>query len=91
MYRFISGSKTEFNEKKTYSVFVVLPLNKYVLTTYYMPDTELHTGDIMVSKIGTIPSLIQINRQKTIVVYSKYNERNVKCLNMRLTEVTSFT
>lgn len=42
-----------------------------------MLDTELDTGDLMVNKIGTISSLIQINRQKIIVVYSKCYERNV--------------
>lgn len=42
-----------------------------------MLDTEIDNGDLMMNKIGTISSLIQINRQKIIVVYSKCYERNV--------------
>lgn len=62
--------------KKTY-VFAIILLDKYILSTYHMLDTELDTGDLMVNKIGTISSLIQINRQKIFVVYSKCYERNV--------------
>ena len=47
---------TEFSEK-IHFVFVTFLLNKYVLNTYHMPDTKLHTGDTIVSKIGTTSSL----------------------------------
>lgn len=58
-------------------VFVIILLNKYVLNTDHIPDTELDIVDKMVSNISKISFHIQINRKKIIAFYSNCYERNI--------------
>lgn len=73
MHGFIDGTNIKFSEKNLLlSLTDITLLNKYVLNSDHMPDTELDTGVKMVSNIGTI-SVIQTNN----CIYSKCCEINM--------------
>lgn len=73
MHGFIDGTNIKFSEKNLLlSLTDITLLNKYVLNSDHMPDTEWDTGVKMVSNIGTI-SFIQTNN----CIYSKCCEINM--------------
>lgn len=52
--------KTQNLIEKKWLYVIIIHLNKYVLNTDHIPDTELDTRNIMVSNTGTISSLMHI-------------------------------